>query len=120
VRSRALLSAPLTLLWLGAASAGAATVVSGSLAPPPNGGLRCTVVNTSAVERVVTIELLDELGAVAASNVDVALPPGVLGQVVSIAARRCRFSFKGSKQPLRFTVETFDSAGTPLSAIEAR
>ena len=60
-------------------------MVSGSLAPPPNGGLRCTVVNTSAVERVVTIEMLDALGAVAASNVDIALPPGVLGQVVNLS-----------------------------------
>jgi len=95
-------------------------VVSGSLAPPPNGALRCTVVNTSAVERVVTIEMLDEFGTVVASNADIALPAGVLGQLVNITGRRCRFTFKGSKQPLRFTVETFDSAGTPLSAIEAR
>jgi hypothetical protein len=119
IRTLARLATAAGVALAAASPARAATVESGALVPPIGGILLCNVVNTGDVERTVTIEFLP-ISATPVKTMELLVAPNGLNSSTSVDAVRCRFTFKGPKKTLRFTLQVLDDAGIPVSAIEAR
>lgn len=109
------LLAAFAIVIAAASPASAATAESGALVPPFGGSLFCNVVNTSDVERTVTLEILNSVAEVVTQELLVG--PNGTNSFSAVNGVRCRITFKGPRKTLRFTAQAADAGGVPLMAI---
>ena len=108
------------------AGGGTATLTTGLLNPAgTNTFLVCSVVNVSTKEVSVTIEVLDQFGAIANSGSDPNLSPGA-GRVFSATSAAvtgvgwCRFTVQGKASAVRATASIFEVGSGSIAAVAAQ
>ena len=105
------------------AAGGTSTLVAGPLLPRGETLLLCAVMNVSTKEVNVTVEALDQVGAIAGVRASLVLPGNGLDVLASDAdlfgLGWCRFTVSGKASAIRATASIFEEGRGTISAVAA-